>query len=172
MINDLIDYFFKPVVRQFTFSGHKDWGKRITKVVVHHSAVHFDGLVEDETYTALHSFNEAHQARDWNGHEAPCITYHFAIDRSGRIFQLNNMNSITWHAREANTYSIGVLLLGNYNKQEITNSQVRALNKLERKFRKDLLLSKKDWTWHNEVQKDPTECCGSNLIKFIKRWRG
>ena len=103
----------------------------INKIVLHHTAKLFTSGKRTSTYKEIDRIAHAHIARDWGkGAKAPTIAYHFVIDRIGRIYKLNDIDHITWHAREANSNSISVLVLGNYEKQKPTILTKRAILRL------------------------------------------
>ncbi len=151
------------------------WKKRrplkdISEVVVHHSAHKFYPGGKTSTMIEIDRIARSHMKKDWGGGStAPNIAYHFAIDPIGRIFLLNYLDEITWHAQEANDYSIGVLVLGNYEIQNPSILVKRALVRLAHSLNVFLNIQNYEWTWHDEAQKAPTLCCGKNLIPVIQK---
>ena len=137
---------------------------------MHHSAKSFSYGSRSATLREIDRIAKAHQRRNWgDGAKAPTIAYHFVIDRIGRIFRVNELSSITWHAREANPYSVGVLALGDYEMQKPTILTRRAIWRLMKEVGIFLGLGVDCWTWHDAAQKVGTRCCGRNLIQLIKR---
>ncbi len=162
-------YSYQPAL-----SKKHTWKKRklddIKQVVVHHSAKTFNSGRRSKTLAEIDKITLSHKRRDWGGGaNTPTIAYHFVIDRLGRIFRVNPLTDTTWHAREANNYSIGVLVLGNYEKQKPSIFTKRAIKNLSKYLEIFLSITPLDWTWHNAAQKAPTICCGKNLIPEIEK---
>lgn len=89
---------------------------QILRHVVHHSA-HPTWKVEDVA-------NFHVQSNGWPG-----IGYHFFIDKFGRVYQTNNLETISYHVKDENTGSIGYCLQGNLEETAPTNAQLDALVK-------------------------------------------
>ena len=51
---------------------------------------------------------------DVNGNGWPGSSYHFVIGPAGQVWQTNALTTVSWHAGDANTDSIGIALLGNF----------------------------------------------------------
>lgn len=78
---------------------------KIDMVVVHHSAT---------TSGTAKSFARYHvNSRGWPG-----IGYHYVIDKDGTINQTNELENISYHVSGQNTNSIGICLVGDYDKQK------------------------------------------------------
>lgn len=75
---------------------------KITTVVVHHTAA--PGTV-GPVQIARYQVN----SNDWPG-----IGYHFVIMADGTIYQTNHLETISFHAREANPYSVAVCFAGHF----------------------------------------------------------
>ena len=107
------------VREDFPYVAGREYEERklsnISTVVFHHSVT---GTPSGHAATmrTLQSIHEWHTAgkTDVGPHNWPAIGYHFAIDGRGEIYYLNNINLITYHARNANVWGIGVVWLGSY----------------------------------------------------------
>jgi hypothetical protein len=92
------------------------WSKRtansITEIVVHHSG---------DTGTIVNEAKYHINNRGWH-----TISYHVSIDRGG-IFQLNDLLSVTSHAKGSNAYSIGVCINWNLTLRPPTAFEYNAL---------------------------------------------
>jgi hypothetical protein len=75
---------------------------QITHIVVHHSATPAKVTAEQ---MARYHVNDL----DWPG-----IGYHFVIATDGTVQQGNELTSISYHARQANRYSVGICFVGNF----------------------------------------------------------
>lgn len=132
----------------------------ISTIIVHHSAT-LMGLFKPASFAKWHM--------DPNGSlRAPAICYHFDIEEDGTIYQANTLESIAWHAGNANRFSIGIELNGNFEKENPTDAQLHSLRwltaQLEQKLGKKLVQK-----GHKEVQ--ATACPGKNLFARKSEWR-
>ena len=111
----------------------------ITAIIVHHSGPP-NGTLESHA---------KHHANKWGAG----ISYHIAIDQ-GKIKQLNDLRSFTFHAGNNNTYSVGIVV-----NRDLTNND---LTDLERKLLYAAIMSVKavlpitEILGHREVA--PTAC--------------
>jgi len=107
-IIDITDQLPKHPVRR--------WGPRkesdITRIVVHHMASEAP-LVNQAKYHISH--------HDWPG-----IAYHLCIVK-GQIYQTNDLLSLTSHALGANPSGVGIAVLGDLSKRNMTDEERNAL---------------------------------------------
>lgn len=88
--------------------------------------------------------------------DAAGVVYHYVIDASGRCFQCNGLERITWHARGGNSYGVGVCLLGNFENSPPTEKQYETARQLFQRLRRDY--PKLDARRHGEFSQ--TACPG------------
>lgn len=60
----------------------------------------------------------------------PGIAYHFMINRKAEVFQVNDLETISWHVSGQNTRSIGVCFIGHHDQIAPTNEQLNQLIRL------------------------------------------
>ena len=131
---------------------------RIDTIVVHHT----EGPVTQtaETIARYHSSPGNHICADG----CPGISYHFLIDRSGIVYQVNDLETVSFHVSGANTRSVGISLIGNYNELVPTKTQLQRLKQtirfVEQKVGKPLILSA-----HRDYK--ATDCPGKNMLLEI-----
>ena len=82
--------------------------------VIHHSASVLSSLDQIVDYHV-------------NGHDWPGIGYHYVIDKNGSCYQTQPLNTVSYHCKGQNTRSIGICLLGNFEKEKPTFKQLAAL---------------------------------------------
>ncbi len=87
---------------------------QITHLVVHHSATRPD--VSAERMARYHV-----QDLGWPG-----IGYHFVIDEDGTINRTNELASVSYHAVQANAYSVGICFTGNFTEAIPPEAQLDA----------------------------------------------
>ena len=78
---------------------------RINATVIHHTAT------RGQTIRSIADYHI--QVKGWRG-----VAYHFAIGWDGTVYQLNGVDRKTNHAKDNNTHTIGVALVGNYDRNE------------------------------------------------------
>ena len=133
---------------------------RISSLVIHHSATE-TGCAK--VFRALH--------RSVNGWVD--IGYHFVIGNGtlsgdGEIESGRPVWSVGAHAREHNRDSIGICLVGNFNKTSPTEKQMASLTDLLKKLMADFRIPGSGIMIHKNVPGCNTECPGDNLtIKAI-----
>lgn len=132
--------------------------KGITTIVVHHSASPA-GKFGPEDFAIWHM----------NGtFKMPRIAYHFCIEPDGAVYQTNKLSSISWHASNANYYSVGVLLNGDFRTEKPTVQQLQSLRELIPEIEKTLGKTL-ELKGHREV--DATSCPGDNMMAIKNEWR-
>jgi hypothetical protein len=108
-------YSFFDVRNEFPYyPGNGEYDTRdlsaITQVVYHHGASAMPDATYDAEMEMLHRYEALHtQQNGW-----PAIAYHMAIGSSGNIYWMNGLDLISYHAVQANPYSIGIVYIGNF----------------------------------------------------------
>lgn len=128
---------------------------QIEQVVIHHSA---GPAQQTPRQIARYHIGSNHVCADG----CPGILYHYLIDRSGRAYQVNDLEAITYHAAGQNTRSVGICFIGNYNEYPPTDRQLRSLERIidqvEKKVKRTLYR-----TTHQNTCGGCTECPGDYL---------
>lgn len=89
----------------------------INQIVVHHSAT---------TSGSPKSYANYHINKNgW-----PAIGYHFVIQKTGQVFQTNNLSTVSYHTSGQNNNSIGICLTGNFDIEYPTTEQIKSLKAL------------------------------------------
>ena len=153
----------KSIVGDIPNVGSRKWAKRqisqIKLIAIHHEG----GVIRSDSYderVAIDQMATYHMRKNWGTAKkpayAPTTPYHFCIGRSGDIYQMNSVDDVTWHARNANKIALGVLLQGNLEKQKPTKQQILSLDNLLKHFvaglNYELKLSYKDVWGHSELK--------------------
>ena len=97
--------------------------QQITGVVWHHTAGNKEQPLRDIADYHV-------RVRRWPG-----IGYHYAIDSEGKVFQMQAVTTVSYHAYMANTPNIGVVLVGNYESDRPTPQMKAACKALDRYLR-------------------------------------
>lgn len=94
----------------------KQWSRRdpsmVTRIVVHHMAS--EAPLENQAKYHI------------NHHGWPGIAYHLCIVK-GQIYQTNDLMSLTTHALGANPSGVGIAVLGDLSKRNMTDDERQAL---------------------------------------------
>ena len=109
-IQDVIDELPKHPTKRYSTRHEED----ITHIAIHHSAV--DPSVSVEQIAHYHV-----EDLDWPG-----IGYHFDIAADGIIYQTNELITISYHARDANAYALGICFAGDFTSVIPTEAQLRS----------------------------------------------
>ncbi|MEM1211897.1 MAG: peptidoglycan recognition family protein [Planctomycetota bacterium] len=110
--------------------------QKVERITVHHegwNAVYFTD--RPSTAARLEQIRKVHtRDRGWSD-----IGYHFIVDRSGTVWQGRELKYQGAHVRDQNERNIGILVLGNFDKQspsrEQTASLVGLLKRLQSAYR-------------------------------------
>ena len=97
------------------------------------------------------------------------LAYHFLIDSEGVIYAGRQINIRGTHVQGFNTGAVGIVLIGNFNKTELTQSQLESLEMLVDYLRYTYeiryLVGHKDYP---DQSPDGTECPGTNLYPLLQ----
>ena len=144
------------------------------RLTIHHQGV---GPFQNREFVsitrALRSIQTDHQEnRGWVD-----IGYHFVIDPAGRIWEARPLSYVGAHAgnREANEGNVGILLLGNFDEQELNFDQSAALEALITALSSKWKIGRECVLTHDEVRREVgrsgTECPGKHLRAFVETYR-
>lgn len=84
-------------------------------IFIHHTAVDADVPIEN-----IAKYHVNHKG--W-----PAISYHSAVETDGDILLLNDFSTISYHTKGQNTKGISIVLLGNYQKDEMSEDQIESV---------------------------------------------
>jgi hypothetical protein len=134
----------------------------IHRVTVHHEG-HKDPVRFDDWRNS--SLRMEHIRRSHLDRGFGDIGYHLMIDRAGRIWQGRNLRFQGAHVREHNENNLGIMVLGNFNKQSPTSAQLARLDDLLPKLTRFFGVSPGHVHTHRELM--PTTCPGKRLQKHM-----
>lgn len=140
------------------------------KLPIHHVDTYKKRKVEDIKGAVLHHTATTGQSlssiakfhtdmRGW-----PAIGYHFAIGWDGVVYQLHDVETISYHAAGRNTPNLGIVLVGNYHTREMTPEMEESLVMLVEYLRGKYKLN---YLWlHRDCQ--ATACPGDHASDFMR----
>ena len=122
---DIID-----VVDELPVHPDKEYASRyysdIHTIVIHHAGYSYPAnATYDQVRGHLDVIANYHiNTKDWPG-----IAYHFVVDGMGRVWQTNDIDTLSYHAGVANSYSVGICMLGAFHLDTVpTDAQLQAVN--------------------------------------------
>lgn len=137
----------------------------VRRITVHHDAI--DPLPvggPDEVARRLEAIRSGHLKRGWAD-----IGYHYAIDPSGRIWQGRPLTLQGAHVADQNQNNLGIVLLGNFDRQAPTSRSLEALDRLIAGEMRRFRVSMREIRTHREMA--PTACPGRHLQREMDRTR-
>ena len=127
----------------------------LNTIIVHHSAYPYAGPKEVQD---LHM----------DGRGFADVAYHFLIDAEGTIYEGRELNIRGAHVQGFNTGSVGIVLLGNFNEKQPSETQLSSLwglvDYLRYTYEIRYLAGHKDYP---DQSPDGTECPGANLYPLL-----
>lgn len=141
----------------------------VSKITIHHSAGSaFTGRSQADVADELLRIQRYHQSeRGWAD-----IGYHYAVDRTGMVWQGRSLKYQGAHARgAANHGNIGIVLLGNYMTQTVTTAQRRSLEALVEKLCDHFAIPPQRVYTHSEILGGRTDCPGPAIARCVREIR-
>jgi len=141
--------------------------KGIRRITIHHEGSgHVRTATDYASNAALIERIRAYhvEARGWAD-----LGYHFVIDPAGRIWEGRPLAWQGAHVRDFNAHNLGVVLLGNFDRQQPSLQQLIVLPQLVQALRRQYavplgsLRSHQEWT--------PTACPGKNMQPRFEQMR-
>ncbi len=123
----------------------------LRRVILHHTA-------SPLASTSVDDILRWHLQRGMSG-----IGYHFVIAPDGTIHSTRWIQRVGAHTRGHNLDSVGVALIGNFEREQPTGAQVDALVSLLRSLQQEYGLSRLQL--HGDLT--PTRCPGRNLRALV-----
>jgi hypothetical protein len=97
------------------------------------------------------------------------IGYHYIIDPAGRVWEGRSMRFQGAHVQDKNENNIGILCLGNYERQSLSRATAAQIDRfVPTLMRRHGVPLSRIFT-HREL--NPTECPGRNLQQYMNRTR-
>lgn len=151
-------WWLKDLREKLPVHGSLEYNRRsleqITRVVIHHS-----GTSSDYTPEQIASYHvSAGNHICTTG--CPGIAYHFLIANDGAGYQVNDLETVSYHVGDNNTASVGICLIGDYNILEPTTKQLSRVKQLIR-YVEQKTGKKLEVVGHRDMRS--TSCPGNNI---------
>ncbi len=132
----------------------------ITAITVHHDGLD-DVIYATDTRTMaarIEHYRVGHRGKGWAD-----IGYHLVIDRAGTLWQGRSIRYQGAHVKNHNEGNIGVLVMGNFERQQPTAEQMKTLERVLRELKRTYKVQTKGVYTHREWPDAETACPGKNL---------
>ncbi len=135
-------------------------------ITFHHSGDPKPFASTDYAQTAQHLeyVREYHRSRNFQD-----IGYHYAIDPAGRIWQLRSPSYQGEHVRNNNEHNLGIVVLGNFDLQAMTQAQKDRVKVFGTLVRKQCGLPINRVYTHQEIVS--TDCPGHDMQPYMVQVR-
>ncbi|MHC5115212.1 MAG: peptidoglycan recognition protein family protein [Planctomycetota bacterium] len=133
----------------------------IRYITIHHDGMSpFHGDSAGAAGSRLDAIRRAHRSKHWGD-----IGYHYAVDRSGRVWEGRPLRYQGAHVKNHNPGNIGIVVLGNFDQQRPTQAQLEAVTNHVRGLMTVHRVSRRGLRTHLEWA--PTRCPGRHLQEFM-----
>ncbi|MGP1347453.1 MAG: peptidoglycan recognition protein family protein [Phycisphaerales bacterium] len=152
------------------FFGNMTRMQPIDRITLHHDGMSaFTNTSEGAAAERIEAIRRAHRSMPGWGD----IGYHYVIDPAGRVWEARSLSWQGAHVKDQNPGNIGICLLGNYEQQRPTDTQLAAVERFVGAQMKQYGIALRSVKTHKEMA--PTACPGRNLqprLEAMRGWRG
>lgn len=134
---------------------------RIRRITVHHDGMGpFTSTDMMATKQRLESIRKAHLGQGWAD-----IGYHYVVDPAGRVWEARPTSLQGAHVRDENDGNLGIMVLGNYERQRPTGQATASLEAFIIQQRQQYGVPVSAVYTHQELR--ATACPGRSLQAFL-----
>jgi len=138
----------------------------ISRITVHHDGMDpFFSTSRADATDRIELIRRSHVNKGWAD-----IGYHYVIDPGGRIYQGRPIALQGAHVKDNNEHNLGVMMLGNYDRQSPTPAASAALAAFVRAQMTHYRVVHTRVYTHQELR--PTACPGTSLQSYMVAQRG
>ncbi len=135
------------------------------RITVHHAGNGVYCETDEKTIiNTLAGIQNAHVKRHYGD-----IGYHFVIDYTGRLWEGRSLDWEGTHVSGENDRNIGVMLLGNFEKQWPSSEQLNSLSSTVSLLKDHYNISSQYVYGHRDLS--PSFCPGCNLYPYVQQLR-
>lgn len=141
-------------------------------IVKHKGKVFPNRKLENVNGIALHhaawETQDIQKIADWhvNGNNWPGIGYHGAIKKDGTYLILNDLETLSYHAKGSNRTLIGICFMGDASDEPLTDNQIKTAKYMLDAF--CLNMNIEQIVAHRDTKGASTECPGDAGYKQLK----
>lgn len=133
------------IEKTYKINGNLSIRNSTERIILHHAAA---------SQCSSDDIDKWHKQKDYS-----CIGYHFFIKKNGTIYRGRQENAVGAHAYQNNYNSVGICLEGDFEKEQMTDTQVEAGKELVAYLKNKYNISKVQK--HSDVNN--TSCPGRNF---------
>ncbi len=101
----------------------------VSRITLHHDGMTpFASTSQGDAAARIDAIRRAHQSQGWGD-----VGYHFIIDPAGRVWEGRLLQFQGAHVKDKNPGNIGIVCLGNFERQSPTPAQVESLRDFVRR---------------------------------------
>lgn len=143
----------------------------VSRITVHHEgSTVFSSTSQSDVAARLESVRNSHLTRRARSGERWCdIGYHYIIDPAGRVWEGRNTRYQGAHVQDENEHNLGIMLLGNFERQRPTPAAMQSLDTFLAMQMQRYNVPLQRVRTHREL--GPTSCPGSSLQTFMNQTR-
>ena len=135
------------------------------RITIHHAGTDpFQATSPNAVARELSHIVAAHRDRHFGD-----IAYHLAIDYAGRVWEGRSLSFEGAHVANANVGNIGILLIGNFERQYPSNAQLIAMGNLVDIVRAKCRIRPSQVYGHRDLS--PSMCPGRSLYPYVASLR-
>jgi N-acetylmuramoyl-L-alanine amidase len=138
---------------------HKRYAQRkhgdIARIVIHHSGTRTGTPEEFARYHVQHC--------GWPG-----IGYHFVIGKEGEVWKVNDLTTVSFHAKGVNSDGVGICLVGNFSAEKPALAQLTSLRWLIGRLQAELQ-PVPYVVLHRDIKGSKTSCPGLRFTRAMLR---
>ncbi len=133
----------------------------ISRITVHHDGMNaFTSTTRSAASRRLENIRAAHVGKGWAD-----IGYHYVIDPAGRVWQARPTSLQGAHVRQNNPGNLGIMVMGNYNKQQVSPASRSSLQSTLSTFMRQYRVPRSRVFTHQELV--ATACPGTSLQRVM-----
>ena len=145
--------------------GRLNWAGRYFRITVHHAGTSANFSTSRRAVAAdLNHILSAHTRLKYGD-----IAYHFIIDYGGRVWEGRSLVYEGAHVSSGNEGNVGVMLLGNFEKQRPSAAQIHSMNELVALLEARFGISPRRVFGHRDLGQ--TLCPGQHLYPHVANLR-
>jgi hypothetical protein len=143
----------------------------IARITVHHDGMNaFTSTNQGNAASRLEQVRQSHLQRTArSGERWGDIGYHYIIDPAGRVWEGRSAQYQGAHVQDQNEHNLGVMVMGNYNRQSLNPAQMAALDGLLAMQMSRYGVPIARVRTHKELSS--TECPGNSLQRYMNQTR-
>lgn len=139
--------------------------RSVSRITVHHDGMTpFTTPSRDEAIRRIEAIRSAHVNQGWAD-----IGYHYIIDPGGRVWQGRPSSLQGAHVKDQNEMNLGIMMLGNYNRQQCSVQSQMALQRVLADAMRTYRIPVSRVHTHTELAS--TACPGTDLQRYMDRVR-